>query len=753
MSKAPTNTMRKKLLVVIIPILIFTAYVCYVLFNTAIVKAEYYRSKANTQQLDSFVINANRGTIYDTNNKILAQSSTVWTVIISPGDINKNEPEKRELIVKTLSDILDVDYDKLNKASLNFDNRYYIVKNKVEKPEVDKISEFMAENELNSFSIVLSEDSKRYYPNDTLAASIIGFTNYDNKGVYGIEAYYDEYLQGIDGRVVTAKDASGNAMPYDYETRYDATNGNSLVLTLDSVLQHYLEKNLDATVSQHKVANRATGIIMNCKTGAILAMATSPGFNLNSPASLSDSDEAKLTEMEEALKEAGLTEEEIDNQISEKESVYRETQWKNKAITELYYPGSVFKVITCASALEEELVNLNSTFYCPGVVTVADTRIHCWSTGGHGTLTLQEAITKSCNPAFIEIGQMLGVHKFSSYFESFGFTQKTGIDLPGEAGSLYVPESRMGPVELASSSFGQTNKITPIQMICAYAAAVNGGYLVTPYIVDKIIDNSGNVIQTTDTQIKRQVISEETSKQMRSILKNVVETNGGANAYVAGYSIGGKSGTSQKIDDYSYANMRYVSTFCAFTPAEDPEIIMLVVVDEPMNGQYYGSAVAAPVVSAVFKESLEYLGIYPQYTAEELAEQNATVPYLINYSSLEATTKLNTLGLNAKFIGDTENGSVLRTVPAAGMSIPKDGTVVIYLEETESLTTTVPDVTGYTVAQANNAITNAGLNISLSGGAIDNDKAIASYQSVEAGTEVNQGTVVEVSFVVNDETG
>lgn len=746
--------MRNKVFYVVCTvILVLTAYVCGVLFYTAIVKGEYYRSKANTQQLDSFAIHANRGTIYDTNNKILAQSSTVWTVIISPGDINKNEPEKRELIVKTLSEILDVDYEKLNKASLDFEKRYYIVKNKVEKPQVDEITAFMAENELNSFSITLSEDSKRYYPNDTLAASIIGFTNYDNEGVYGIEAYYDEYLQGVDGRVVTAKDASGNAMPYDFETRYEATNGNSLVLTLDSVLQHYLEKNLDAAVSQHKVANRATGIIMNCKTGAILAMATSPGFNLNQPASLSEADEAKLTEMELALKEAGLTEEEIDEQLTEKESVYRETQWKNKAITELYYPGSVFKVITCASALEEEVVDLSSTFYCPGVVTVADTQIHCWSRGGHGTLALQDALTKSCNPAFIEIGQRLGVHKFSSYLEAFGFTQKTGIDLPGETGSLFVSEDRMGPVELASSSFGQTNKITPIQMICAYAAVINGGNLVTPYIVDKIIDDSGNVIKTAKTQIKRQVISEETSKQMRSILKNVVETNGGTNAYISGYSIGGKSGTSEKIDDYNYANMRYVSTFCAFTPAEDPEIIMLVVVDEPMNGQYYGSAVAAPVVSAVFKESLEYLGIYPQYTAEELAEQNTTVPYLINYSSLEATTKLNTLGLNARFIGDTESGSVLRTVPGAGMSIPRDGTVVIYLEEGETLTTTVPDVTGYTVAQANNAITNAGLNISLSGGAIDNDKAIASYQSVEAGSEVNQGTVVEVSFIINDETG
>lgn len=753
MSKAPTQKMRNKLFfVVFILFLIFAIYIVSKLFESSVVKAEYYRSKANTQQLDSFVIPANRGTIYDATGKILAQSSTVWDVIISPGDIHDNDASKTEEICETLAELLDLDYDYLIECCADTDIRYRRIKSRIDKPTADKITEFKTENKIATYSIFLVENSQRYYPNDSLAANIIGFTNYDNEGVYGLEAYYDDYLKGSDGKVVTAKDASGSAMPYEYETRYDSTDGNSLVLTIDEVLQHYLEKNLETTITQHQVANRATGIIMNAKTGAIMAMATAPGFNLNSPAQLSEFYLQKLADVETSLTAFGLTAEEIEEQLNDEEAIYRETQWKNKAITELCFPGSIFKVITCASALEEEVVNLNSTFECYGAVTVADTVIHCWSTAGHGLSNLTEAITRSCNPAFIAIGQALGAKKFSDYFEAFGFTEKTGIDLPGEASSLYVNYENMGPVELATSSFGQTNKITPIQMITAYAAAINGGYLMTPYVVDKIIDSDGNVIKTTEPTIRRQVISGETSALMREILENVVATNGGSNAYIAGYRIGGKSGTAQKLDDYSNAAMRYVSTFCAFAPADDPEIVMLVIVDEPLGGQYYGSAVAAPVVSSVFKESLEYLGIYPQYTTEELAEQAITVPNIYGLASMAATTKLNTVGLNYEIVG-SETGTVQYTIPASGSTIPRDGTVVVYMENVDPLQAQVPSVIGCTVEQANQLITNAGLNISLSGGAIENEKAKAVTQSVEAGAVVNKGAVIEVTFVVNDETG
>lgn len=803
---APSNIMKTKLFgVVFIVILFVTFFICAQLFNTSVIKAEEYRAKANAQQLDDLIINANRGTIYDRNGKTLALSKTVWKVILSPYDIDRNKSayqEKRkdnamqvyadavakgisvsepssdviydeaEEICRALAEILDVDYDKYKKICDDPGQRYVIVKQKVEKAEIDKLEQFKKEKGIGYYCLYMLEDSKRYYPNDSLASNVIGFTNFDNEGIYGIEAYYDDFLQGVNGRVVIAKDASGNTMPHEYEMRYPAQNGNSLVLTIDEVLQHYLEKNLATTISQHKVNNRATGIIMNAKTGAILAMATSHSYDLNNRSELSETDKQKLEfirseKITNTLVAKGfgmgtisdLTAEEIekiDEEVAELETVYRETQWKNKAISELYFPGSVFKVITCASAIEEQKVDLNSSFFCPGSVLVSGETIHCWTTAGHGSVNLTQAITKSCNPSFVAIGQLLGASKFSDYFEAFGFTQKTGIDLPGEAAPYYMHREDMGLVELASSSFGQTNKITPIQMICAYAAAINGGYLVTPYLVDKILDNDGNVIKSTETNVKRQVVSAETSELMQSILENVVKSNGGSNAYIAGYSIGGKSGTTEKLDEPDYKKtgiMRYVSTFCAFTPADDPEIIMLVCVDDPRGGSYYGSAVAAPVVSAVFKECLPYLEIYPQFTAEEQEQQDTFVPYLIDMSELDTRTLLNTVGLNANFKGEESGNRVLYTVPQAGQAISKNGTVVIYMSEQEKVYATVPDVYGMSVSAANTAITNAGLNIKLSGGAISNERARAQSMSISPGESVPAGTVIEVSFVVDDETG
>lgn len=755
MSNAPSKKMRNRLFYVIfVALIIFAVYICVNLFNISVLNSEYYRSKANNQQLDSFTINANRGTIYDANGKILAQSSTVWDVIITPSDIKEFDEKDTELICRTAAELCGVDYEKLLEACRDTDNRYYTVKTKVDKETADAITQFRIKNKLARFSIYTVPNTKRDYPNESLAASVIGFTNYDGDGVYGVEAYYDEYLQGVDGKIVTARDANGDAMPYEYETRYEAQDGNSLYLTIDTVLQHYLEKNLENVLTQHNVQNRACGIIMNVKTGAILAMATAPGFDLNNPAVLSEYFQTRLDKYEETLREnEEYTEEEILRLLSDRESVLRETQWNNKAISELYFPGSVFKVVTAASALEEEVIGPNNYIAtCLGAVDVAGTKIHCWTEAGHGDMDLQNALIKSCNPSFIAIGNLLGTKAFTDYFEAFGLSEKTGVDLPGESNPIYMPYSRMGPVELASSSFGQTNKITPLQMITAYAAAINGGYLVTPHVVDKIVDSTGNVIMTNSTEVKRQVISEETSAIMRTLLENVVEYNGGSNAYIAGYRIGGKSGTSQKLDEYNDVNMRYVGSMCCFTPADDPEIVMLVTVDEPYNGQYYGSAVAAPVISSVFSECLEYMGIYAQYTAEELAEQDTTVPYIIGSNGLAAITKLNTCGLEYEFIGD-ENGKVVNTVPGAGYTIPKGGKVVVYMDDSEKLTTTVPNVIGMTVEQANAAITSAGLNISLSGGAILNSNAKAVTQSIDPDTEAYKGTVVEVTFILNDETG
>ncbi|MBQ8612631.1 MAG: PASTA domain-containing protein [Ruminiclostridium sp.] len=769
---APTNSMKQRMFFgVFAALLLFVGYIVVTLYDVAVIKSEYYRAKANGQQIDSFTINANRGTIYDRNGKILAQSTTVWDVILNPVQIRnvdgvdeEGNPDntKINLIAKELSRILGLDEKELLDRIMNSETQYYIAKKKVDRETQDKVEAFILENEINYYSVMLMENSKRYYPNDQLASSVIGFTNYDNDGVYGLEAYYDDYLKGVDGLVEMAVDRQGGAMPYNYEKRYEASDGNSLILTIDEVVQHYLEKNLETVLSQHAVANRATGIIMNVNTGAVIAMATASGYDLNNPSELSDYDKQRLIDLEQDLimdyAAGSMTDQDAINKLIEEElaateAAMRETQWKNKAISELYFPGSVFKVITCASALEEEVINLNSTFNCYYVAEVADTKFHCWSSIGHGTVDLQQAITASCNPAFIDIGLKLGRELFCSYFEAFGFTEKTGIDLPGEAAPLYMPYERMGVVELASSSFGQTNKITPIQMICAYAAAINGGYLVTPHVVDKIMDSDGNVIKTVDTTVKRQVISEETSELMRQITENIVTTNGGTNAYIPGYRIGGKSGTSQKLDEYGEHNMRYVGSFCAFTPANDPEYIMLVCVDEPLGGSYYGSAVAAPTVSAVFSECLEYLNVYPQYTAEELAQQDTTVPYVYDFAILDAIAKLNEKGLKYEIVGDESVGVVDYTVPAASLSIPRDGTVIIYMMGAEEDLVTVPDVTGLTVEQANLRLVNAGLNISLEGGAINNASAIASYQSVEAGTEVSRGTIVSVTFLVSGDIG
>lgn len=746
-----TQGMKKRILVILVALCIgVTGIVSGVLFKVSVIDSKELSAMATDQQQSSFDIKAKRGTIYDRNNKVLAQSATVWDVIISPGDIEKNEPENREFICKGISEILGVKYETLTEACKDTSSRYYVVKKKVDRSTVEKINNFVLKNNLNRYSVYTVENSERSYPNGTLAASVLGFVNENEEG-YGIEAYYNSYLKGTDGRVITTTDAHGNAMPYDYSARYSAKDGNSLVLTIDETLQYYLEKNLEITVSQHKLANRSTGIIMNAKTGAIVAMATSPGFDPNDPSHVYfESDRLTLAKMSDDKK----TEEEI---LAKKQEIWGK-QWQNKAVSELYIPGSVFKMFTCASALEEEVVSLDSTFECSGIADVAGTKIRCWNIGGHGVSNLTEAMIRSCNPAFIKIGQLLGVEKFSKYFEAFGFTEKTGIDLPGEADSLYVKESDMGIVELSSSAFGQTTKVTPIQMVTAAAAVVNGGKLVTPYVVDKIIDSDGNVVKSAQTVVRRQVISEETSATMRKILEDVVTANGGGNAYMSGYRIGGKSGTSEKIDDYNSGKtpeLRYVATFCAIVPIDDPEYVMLVVCDEPTSGYIYGSAIAAPVVSAVFKEGLEYMGIYPQYTADELAQQDVTVPWVGGYNSIRAEAQLTAAGLKAEYIGSTDGTEVTGQVPSAGTVMPSGSTVMLYMGDiplSDYRMSTVPNVIGMTVEGANKALSEAGLNISITGAATGSE-AKAVSQSVNSVLVVYRGSVIEVNFLVNNETG
>lgn len=771
MSVQPTNKMRIKLNLVVLPLfLAFTCWILVSLFKTSITDNAKYQTLANENQFGSTIVKANRGSIYDTNGKILAQSATVYSICVNPNLIyNLQQKESKassnvetpeavtesrrmlEAAATILSEELGsngVTYDfaikKLTENGAN--SQWALVAKSIEKPIADKIIARADEEKLGEL-IFTNLDTKRYYPQDELAAAVIGFTNYDGDGVYGVESYYNDYLKGVDGKIISATDANGNEMPYKNDKIYDAQDGNSIYLTIDTNLQYQVEKYLEQQVEAHDVANRACAIMMNVNTGAILAMASTPGFDLNDRNSIYSAKDLEIL--------AEITDEEEYNEMY---AALREQQWKNKTITELYYPGSVFKVITGSAALEERVISLTSTFTCGRQIIVADTPMHCWSNYSHGTQDFTTAMTNSCNPAFIQIGQLLGKDKFYDYFKAFGFTEPTGIDLPGESGSLYVNTSEKGPVELASSSFGQTNKITPIQMITAYAATVNGGYLVTPYVVSKIVDPNGNVIKTTNTSIKRQVISEETSAQMRQVLEDVVNTKGGSNAYIKGYSIGGKSGTSEKQDKMRETGLDdlYVASYCAFAPADDPEIIMLVMVDEPtatdQNGalMYYGSVVAVPAVVNVLKEALPYLGYYPEYTEEELEALGVTLPSVEGEAVNIATETLESLSLQVTVIGNGDK--VIAQVPSRLSSIPRNGKVILYTEENyETEYTTVPNIIGYGLSDVNSILTNADLNFMVGDGAANHSGAVAYSQNYAEGDIVSKGTIIEVTFIIKDE--
>lgn len=736
----PTPRMKRRLNIWVILFLIaFTAAILLSMVKTSITDSVKYQALANSNQFGSININANRGSIYDANGQILAQSATVFNVIVDPAIFQLKDYDKLDIAADKLVELLGIDrqafIDKANKKN----SGYQIIAKKVEKPEADLLTAFCNDNDISGKSIYTEPDTKRYYPQGDLAASVIGFLDGDGDGQYGLEAYYDDYLAGVDGRIISARDAVGEEMPYRYEKTYDAENGNSLVLTLDTTLQHYLEKGLEEAVSLHEPNNRSCGIIMNAKTGAILAMATEPGFDLNSPTEIYD---------EKIRAQLALL---SGDEYKTAYSTAREKQWKNKAITELYYPGSVFKVITGSSALEEKVIDLNTPFYCRTEV-VGGRNFHCWTTKGHGTQNFVQAMTNSCNPAFVQIGQRLGTALFSQYYAAYGFTKATGIDLPGEAQtSLYYPENQLGLVELASSSFGQTNKVTPIQMITAYAAVVNGGNLVTPYVVSKIEDNNGNVIKTVEPNIKRQVISEETSAIMRSTLESVVNSNGGSNSYIKGYQIGGKSGTSEKQDEDIAQNRDdlYVSSYCGFAPADDPEIIMLVMVDEPTGSEYYGSKVAVPVVTSVFTEALPYLGFYPEYTAEELESMDISVQSVEGQEIEQAKASITNDGLIYQVVGS--GTTVVAQVPDKGNQIPHGGTVILYTEEnyTEK-SSTVPNLIGMSISQVNSTLTNLGLNYKVSGNPNHTGSTVLS-QNWPEGSEVVRGTIIAVTFAADDQ--
>lgn len=745
MAKAVNNKLNKvmwlrMLCVLLIMMLVMGVATGASLFNIMVIKGEEYQAKASEQQLYDTTLTAPRGDIYDVNMNQLATSANCWTVYLSPNNFKKiTDAAKlstvKHLIAENLSSILDVEYETLEKQMEKTGSYYVIIKRKVEKPEADKIRKFIADNKDYKLSnyIGLDVSTKRYYPNDNLASVVLGFVGDDNQGLAGIESYYDSELTGVPGRVVAAKNAQGVNMPFSYEKIIKAENGSSLVLTIDSYIQYVAEKYLSAAIEENLVANRGVSIVMNVKTGAILAMAIKGDFNPNTPFALSEADNELLTGLEGEERSKLLTE-------------LRNKQWRNKAVSDSYEPGSVFKIVTASAALEENVTNLNNKYNCPGYIVVAGQHYNCHKHSGHGVQNLNQAVSNSCNPVFITLGSLLGSKMFSKYFEAFGLTQKTGIDLPGEVTSIYHSEANMGPVELASSSFGQTFSTTPVQLISAVAAAVNGGYLVKPYLVSKVLDSEGNVKSTTTTTVKRQVISEETSKKICEMLENAVVSGGAKNAYVAGYKIGGKTGTSQKIAQMNATGQDnlYVSSFCGIAPMDNPEIAVLVLLDEPKGGRYYGSVVSAPVGGQILSEVLPYLGYEPQYSEEELNKLFVKVPDVASDTVEAAKQKIKTAGLSYKIVGDGE--TIEKQVPAANSSVSKNGLVVLYTEGSEKTQTKVPNFVGMTLSSVNDAAINAGVNVEFSGNAQGGGAVIAYTQSIAAETTVDYGTVVTVFF-------
>lgn len=767
---APTKVMKNRLTRYVV--LILAALVVWIIieiFKVSVTEADKWQELANSQQVRSTVTPASRGTIYDTNGQVLAQSATVYNVYVDPVMLWEDYLDKRDERIKELNELiaeekdkdkladyqkklnetkpteqsfnelvefisvtLKVEPEKVRSCCTNKESRYEIIKKNVEKTVAAKIDEYLTEENLDG--VRCEPSTKRFYPQGSLAANVIGHMSYDGDGIYGLEAYYDDYLRGIDGRVITATARDGTEIPYRYRQSYDAQDGDSLVLNIDLNIQYQLEKALDKAVEKAHPEDRACGIIMDPNTGAVYAMATNFSYDPNSPGDISD-DKA-------AAQLAGLDEDSKEYKKIQLDAWSE--QWKNKAVSELYNPGSVFKVITGSSALEEHAITLEDKFSCNTAIRVADTLMHCWSNVDHGAQNLYDAMMHSCNPAFVQIGQRLGAENFCKLFKAYGFTERTGIDLPGEADSIYHDASNMGIVDLAASSFGQSNKVTPIQMITAFAAAINGGNLVTPQVVDKILDPKGNVITDNEPIIKRQVISSDVSATMRDILEYVVNNEPRTNSYIKGYHIGGKSGTSQKLDE-DPTGQTYVASYCAFAPADDPQVIMLVMIDHPVGEDFYGSQLAAPVCSEVLAEILPYMGYFPQYTDAELEDLQVSVPNF-EYQPVENAKKtLDEVGLKMNIQGNGE--TVLKQVPSTG-NVEKGSTVVLYTEEgfTEKLIT-VPNLRGLTKAQAKTALNDVGLNLSALGTDPGAEGAKAGTdQNYAAATVVPEGTVISVTF-------
>ena len=758
------------------------------LFDLQIRQHDELQEKAVAQQTRSTVITASRGTIYDRNGHPLAVSATAENVFVDPKGLQQyleeqaeqgnTEVRDAEYIARGLSRILEVDeqtiLEKMEKTSF----AYEIVKKRVDQEVADEVRKFIngeIDDEGNQLTTVnddgetvlisdpdkspvrvhgvyMEPDSKRYYPNGTLAANVLGFVNNDNVGGVGLEAKYDSVLQGTAGLTITARDNNGNDMLYQYEQYYDAENGNSLVLTLDRGVQAALEKGLSSMITKFDAAKGGTGIIMDVNSGAILAMASYPTYDPNSYGTLYD--EKLQSQLDSQLAELAQnradyeTEEDYQAAVSAAKSSVLSSQWRNKCIDSTYEPGSTFKPITLATALEEGVVDMNTTFNCTGSITVQGwgRPINCSKRAGHGLQTLKVATGNSCNPAFVTMGLKIGTETYYKYLKSFGLMEKTGVDMIGEVAGIFADEESFNSnvVSLASYAFGQTFNVTPLELIRAQAATINGGYLYTPYVVEQVLDDSGAVVEQHESVPVRQVISEETSAKVRECLEWVVSDGGGRNGQVAGYRIGGKTGTADKTGTNDV-----VVSFMCFAPADDPQIIMLLTMDTPSRTTgtaVFGGTMVAPTASSIMSEVLPYLGIEPEYTAEELAGADTTVPNVVGMTLEDAKTRLSNAGFACTTVGD--GATVTDQTPAGGAIVPNNASIILYLgAEKPDTPCTVPNVVGKSASEANKALTNAGLIMRASGATTSSSGNVhAITQDVSAGTQVPAGTVVTVQF-------
>ena len=702
------------------------------LFDLQITRHEELQGKAVNQQTRRTVVTANRGTIYDAGGNILAISSSAETIILSPLEIDNavNDTEDpvswtKESLAAGLAEILGKDASAIRKRMDNVKSQYEVIQLRADEDTAAKVRSYVDENKIAGVHLVA--DTKRYYPYGSLAAQVIGFVGDENTGLYGLEAYYEKELEGQSGLVISSKDQAENDMLYTYEQYFAAKNGSDLTLTLDTTIQYYLEKGIESMVDKFSAANGASGIVMDAKTGGILAMASYPNYDLNDFLTVSDQTLQERIERGESTV--------ADMQL---------LQWRNKALNDTYEPGSTFKILTLSAALEEGVVDKTTTVNCGGSVSISGYTIHCSNKNGHGLQTLVQSVGNSCNPAFINYGLRIGSEKFYEYMRSFGLMNTTGIDLGGEAVGVFAADSSFTQLDLACYAFGQNFTVTPLALIAAQAACINGGYLHTPYLVERITDSDGNVTYRHDSTPVRQVISEQTSATVRECLEYVVASGTGKNGQVAGYRIGGKTGTADKGQTGDV-----VVSFLCFAPADDPQVIMLITMDTPSRatGTYVsGGNMVAPTASTVMAEILPYLGVEPSYSAEELLGMDTTVPNVIGMSVEEAKTKLKDRALSYKIVGDGE--TITDQTPAGGAIIPGKSSVILYVGEEKSTDKcVVPHLIGKTPSEANTTATAAGLLIRFSGttGSESSSVRVLS-QSIDEGTEVEAGTVITVQL-------